>query len=87
MPLAPWPRTMTCPWHQSRLGEACPLTDKLTGMGLKNLVWIPGSREVKQALEDQVAIRRAALKNGNRTLGFPTITFPCEMAPTWMWKP
>jgi acetyl-CoA decarbonylase/synthase complex subunit gamma len=39
-----------------------------------------GSRDVKQALEDQVAIRRAALKDGNRAVGFPTITFPCEMA-------
>ncbi len=56
------------------------LTDKLVGMGLKDLVLDPGSREVKQALEDQVAIRRAALKAGNRSLGFPTITFPCEMA-------
>jgi acetyl-CoA decarbonylase/synthase complex subunit gamma len=27
-----------------------------------------------------VAIRRAALKDGNRAVGFPTITFPCEMA-------
>jgi acetyl-CoA decarbonylase/synthase complex subunit gamma len=40
----------------------------------------PGSREVKKALEDQVAIRRAALKNANRSVGFPTIVFPCEMA-------
>ena len=56
------------------------LTDKLVGMGAKDLVLDPGSREVKQALEDQVAIRRAALKAGNRSLGFPTITFPCEMA-------
>ena len=56
------------------------LSDKLTGMGLKDLVLDSGSREVKQALEDQVAIRRAALKDGNRSLGFPTITFPCEMA-------
>jgi acetyl-CoA decarbonylase/synthase complex subunit gamma len=61
--------------------EALPaLTDKLVGMGLKKLVLDPGSREVKQALEDQVAMRRSALKNGNRSLGFPTITFPCEMA-------
>jgi acetyl-CoA decarbonylase/synthase complex subunit gamma len=58
-----------------------PLTTKLTGMGLKDLVLDPGSREVKQSLEDQVALRRAALKAGNRALGFPTITFPCEMAP------
>jgi acetyl-CoA decarbonylase/synthase complex subunit gamma len=39
-----------------------------------------GSREIKQVFEDQVAIRRAALKTGNKSLGFPTITFPCEMA-------
>jgi len=57
-----------------------PLTTKLTGMGLKDLVIDPGSREIKQALEDQVGIRRAALKAGNKALGFPTITFPCEMA-------
>jgi acetyl-CoA decarbonylase/synthase, CODH/ACS complex subunit gamma len=56
------------------------LSDKLTGMGLKDLVLDTGSREMKQLFEDQVAIRRAALKTGNRSLGFPTITFPCEMA-------
>jgi acetyl-CoA decarbonylase/synthase, CODH/ACS complex subunit gamma len=50
------------------------------GMGLKDLVLDPGSREIKQAFEDQVALRRAALKNANRSVGFPTITFPCEMA-------
>ena len=33
------------------------------------------------ALErDMIAIRRAALKDGNRAVGFPTIAFPCEMA-------
>ena len=57
-----------------------PLTTKLTGMGLKDLVLDPGSREVKQSLEDLVMIRRAALKSGNRALGFPSITFPSEMA-------
>jgi acetyl-CoA decarbonylase/synthase complex subunit gamma len=57
-----------------------PLTEKLTGMGIKDLVLDPGSREIKQALEDQVAIRRAALKASNKALGFPTITFPSEMA-------
>jgi acetyl-CoA decarbonylase/synthase complex subunit gamma len=56
------------------------LTDKLTGMGLKDLVIDSGAREVKKALEDQVAIRRSALKDGNRSVGFPTISFPCEMA-------
>ncbi|ACN14773.1 CdhE [Desulforapulum autotrophicum HRM2] len=56
------------------------LTGKLTAMGLKDLVIDSGAREIKQALEDQVAIRRAALKAGNKALGFPTITFPSEMA-------
>ena len=57
-----------------------PLTEKLTQMGVKDIVLDPGSREIKQAHKDQVAIRRAALKNLNRSVGFPTITFPCEMA-------
>ncbi|MCF6246711.1 MAG: acetyl-CoA decarbonylase/synthase complex subunit gamma [Desulfobacula sp.] len=57
-----------------------PLTEKLTAMGIKDIVLDPGSREIKQALEDQVAIRRGALKASNKALGFPTITFPCEMA-------
>ena len=59
---------------------AAALCDKLTGMGLKDLVIDSGAREIKQAFDDQIAIRRAALKDGNRTVGFPTIAFPCEMA-------
>jgi len=57
-----------------------PLTEKLTEMGIKDIAMDPGSREIKQAHQDQVAIRRSALKDGNRALGFPTVTFPCEMA-------
>lgn len=57
-----------------------PLTEKLAGMGLKNIVIDPGSREPKQAFIDQVAIRRAAIRQKNRAVGYPTITFPCEMA-------
>jgi acetyl-CoA decarbonylase/synthase complex subunit gamma len=57
-----------------------PMTEKLTAMGLKDIVIDPGSREIKQNLEDNIVIRRAALKSGNRALGYPTINFPCEMA-------
>ncbi len=57
-----------------------PLSEKLSEMGLKDIVIDSGSREIKQSHQDQVAIRRAALKDGNRALGFPTITFPCEMS-------
>ena len=62
------------------IDDLIALSDKLTGMGLKDLILDSGSRELRQCFEDQVVIRRAALKAGNRSLGFPTITFPCEMA-------
>jgi acetyl-CoA decarbonylase/synthase complex subunit gamma len=60
--------------------ELGPMSDKITGMGIKDLVIDPGSREPKQLNADLIAIRRAALKNSNRSIGYPTITFPCEMA-------
>ncbi|BBO92309.1 acetyl-CoA decarbonylase/synthase complex subunit gamma [Desulfosarcina ovata] len=56
------------------------LSEKLTGMGIKDLVLDPGSRDPKQSNQDMIGIRRAALKDGNRAVGFPTIAFPCEMA-------
>ena len=55
------------------------LSDKLTAAGQKDLVLDPGSRSLRRAFEDQIFIRRAALIRKNRSLGFPTITFPCEM--------
>jgi acetyl-CoA decarbonylase/synthase complex subunit gamma len=60
------------------LDEVTTLTGKLTEMGLKDLVIDSGARSLKQLFEDQVVIRRSALNNF-RPLGFPTITFPCEM--------
>ena len=57
-----------------------PLSEKITGMGIKDLVLDPGSRDPKQSNQDMIAIRRAALKDSNRAVGFPTIAFPCEMA-------
>jgi acetyl-CoA decarbonylase/synthase complex subunit gamma len=47
---------------------------------LKNIVIDSGARTVKQALEDQIVIRSAALNKQYRPLGYPTITFPTEMA-------
>ena len=60
------------------------LSEKLTGMGLKDLVLDTGARTAKQAFEDQTVLRRAAVKDVFRPLGFPTITFPCEMADNLM---
>ncbi len=62
------------------MDELIALSDKLTGMGLKDLVLDLEPRDLKQVFGGQVIIRRASLKAGNRSLGFPTITFPCEMA-------
>ncbi len=60
------------------------LTQKLTGMGLKDLVIDTGSRDLKKVFEDQVLIRRAALKDRFRPLGFPTIIMANEMADNLM---
>jgi acetyl-CoA decarbonylase/synthase complex subunit gamma len=63
----------------SSLEEVTELSDKLTQAGLKNIVIDSGSRTTRQALEDQIVIRSAALNKKFRPLGFPTITLPCEM--------
>ena len=62
------------------IDEVMELTTKLTEMGLKDLVIDSGSRALNKVFTDQISIRRAALVGGVRALGFPTITFPCEMS-------
>ena len=59
--------------------DVAGLTEKLVAMGLKDLVIDTSSRGIKNSFTDQVAIRRAALVSKFKPLGFPTITFPCEM--------
>jgi acetyl-CoA decarbonylase/synthase complex subunit gamma len=58
------------------------LSNQAQEAGLKDLVLDSGTRSVKKAYEDQVAIRRAALFDKNKALGFPTICLPFEMAET-----
>jgi len=62
----------------SSLEGLAQLTGKLSAAGVRNIVLDSGARTGRQAFEDQVIIRNAALKKF-RPLGFPTITFPCEM--------
>jgi len=59
--------------------ELAELTDKITKAGVKDLVIDSGARKLRQAYEDQIIIRRAALQKKFKPLGFPTIVFPCEM--------
>jgi acetyl-CoA decarbonylase/synthase complex subunit gamma len=61
------------------IDEVIELTQKLSGMGIKEIVIDSGSRNMKKVFEDQVIIRRSAVKNTFRPLGYPTIVFPCEM--------
>ncbi len=61
------------------LEKLAELTEKLTGAGVKNLVIDSGARKLRQAFEDQLIIRSAALAKKFRPLGFPTIVFPAEM--------
>ncbi len=59
--------------------DLAALTTQLTGLGLKDLVLDSGTRTLKEAFQDQVVFRRAALVPKFRPFGFPTISFPCEM--------
>lgn len=60
--------------------ELVPLTIKLKEAGVDEAVLDPGSKNLMEAIKDQTFIRRAALKQGFRPLGYPTIAFPCFMA-------
>ena len=62
------------------IGKTAQLSEKIQGEGLKDLVLDTGSRSLKAVFEDQIVCRRASIKHKYKPLGFPTITFPCEMA-------
>ena len=66
------------------LDEVSDLTTTLTEQGIKDLVIDSGARDLQKAFFDQVAIRRGAILGKYRPLGFPTITFPCEMTDDFM---
>jgi acetyl-CoA decarbonylase/synthase complex subunit gamma len=66
------------------LDSVVALTEKLTGMGVKDIVIDTGSRDLKKVFEDQILIRRAALKDRFRPLGFPTIVLANEMGADLM---
>jgi acetyl-CoA decarbonylase/synthase complex subunit gamma len=74
-------KTYNCPVavRASGIEELAGLTEKMTALGLKDIVIDPGSRRIGQALADQVAIRRLALTKKFRPLGFPTILLTAEM--------
>ncbi len=61
------------------IGETASISEKLQSDGLRDLVLDTGARTMKSVFEDQIVCRRASVKHKYKPLGFPTITFPCEM--------
>jgi len=59
--------------------QLIPLTIKLKEAGIEELVLDPGSKNFLEAIRDQTFIRKAALKQGFKPLGYPTIAFPSFM--------
>ncbi|MBW2545449.1 MAG: acetyl-CoA decarbonylase/synthase complex subunit gamma, partial [Deltaproteobacteria bacterium] len=72
---------LSCPLavKGNNLEDLAGLTERLVGMGLKDLVLDSGARTAGKTLEDQIIIRRSALMKRFKPFGFPTIVFPCEM--------
>jgi len=64
----------------SSVEELIPLTAKLKAAGIDEMVLDPIAHNMQEAVRDQTFIRRAALKQNFRALGYPTIGFPCFMA-------
>ena len=56
------------------------LTAKIEGMGNKNLVLNASTESIKTAFADAVQIRRAAIKNTDRTFGYPVIVNAAALA-------
>ena len=85
-PWASWRRNIPAPSPVKGAGleEVASLTESLTALGLKDLVIDTSTRTVKKGFEEQIIIRRAALTSKYKPLGFPTITFPAEMADDLM---
>ncbi len=62
------------------LGELAEVAQNLADAGVADLVLDPGSRELGISLQQLTQLRRLALKQGFRTLGYPMISFPCQVA-------
>jgi acetyl-CoA decarbonylase/synthase complex subunit gamma len=64
------------------LDELAELAQKLSDAGVADLVLDPGSRDLGASLAQLTQLRRLALKQNFRPLGYPIIAFPGEVADT-----
>jgi acetyl-CoA decarbonylase/synthase complex subunit gamma len=58
------------------LDDLADLTQKIKGAGVEEIVLDPGVKGYKDTLETLTSLRRLALKENFRPLGFPILTFP-----------
>jgi acetyl-CoA decarbonylase/synthase complex subunit gamma len=65
----------------SSLDSIYETVQALEGLGNKNLVIDVGVASVKEAFANAVQIRRAALKDGDRSFGYPSIVNAAKLAP------
>ena len=74
-------KELGCPLGVSgvNLDNTVEIASALIGDGLKDLVLDTGARTLRAVFEDNVVARRAAILKKFKPLGFPTITFPCDM--------
>lgn len=63
----------------ANIDETITVSEQLLNDGFKDLVIDTGARTMRAAFEDSVVARRAAINKKYKPLGFPTITFPCEI--------
>jgi acetyl-CoA decarbonylase/synthase complex subunit gamma len=83
--MAPLAQKYECPAvirGDGNMDTIIKISENLAKMGLKDLVIDTGTRQPKRSFLENVVIRRAALQDKMRPLGFPTISFACEMAKT-----
>ena len=57
------------------LDELTELTEKIKGLGVEDMVLDSGARKAKDIIEHNTLIRRAAIKKGVKTVGYPVISF------------
>ncbi|WP_066497612.1 acetyl-CoA decarbonylase/synthase complex subunit gamma [Abyssisolibacter fermentans] len=62
------------------LEELYEVTENVGKLGHKELILDAGSKSIKEAFENAVQIRRIALKDGDRTFGYPSVIFAGELA-------
>jgi len=83
--MAPLAKKYDCPVairSDGTLDTAMKITQNLMKMEIKDIVIDTGARDLKTVFTYNVQIRRAALVDKVRPLGFPTIIFANEMAST-----